>query len=413
MNIKKAKKQLVLVALLVISMLLPSGIQQLSADAVPSTSSTSITLLVNGSQAFPAIIECIENARSSIYVNMFIWRDDQIGNELAQKLLEAADRGVQVTVSKDTYGSVCEHAEESATSFFHKKLSLTEIIKVDTLKMLYDPARIPNARDTESTLYQKFMGHPHINTQADVFKADHSKFWIFDDEILILGGVNVEDKENGSDMSGRQYEDFMVKMEGKSYVDALMKARSEGITRDEQTSPYYFGVNRKMGKNSVFQMENLYLDLINSSQDELTIVMAYFSPLRNFTDAILAACNRGVSVRIIIPSHANFQDDSNKKTARYLFTKSDAQIEIYLSPKMLHTKLLMNEQTVTFGSSNITKKAFHQLDELNLFADSSWGTLYQEIRQQVERTIEEADVVTDVKELRYNWLLAWLEGFLV
>ena len=41
------------------------------------------TLLVDGKNAFPEILSCIESAQKSLVINMFIWRDDAIGNRLA------------------------------------------------------------------------------------------------------------------------------------------------------------------------------------------------------------------------------------------------------------------------------------------------------------------------------------------
>ena len=76
-------------------------------------------LLVDGAQAFPEILRCIDEATSSIVINMFIWRDDEIGNRIAQALLCAADRGVRVEIIKDRYGCVCEYSEEGQRSFFH------------------------------------------------------------------------------------------------------------------------------------------------------------------------------------------------------------------------------------------------------------------------------------------------------
>ena len=79
------------------------------------------TLLADGKAAFPEILRCIAGAKKSIYINMFIWRDDRIGNDIAQAVLEAAQRGVQVEISADRYGVVLEKSEECKRSFFHKR----------------------------------------------------------------------------------------------------------------------------------------------------------------------------------------------------------------------------------------------------------------------------------------------------
>ena len=80
-----------------------------------------MTLLVNGENAFPEIIRCVEGAKKSVAINMFIWRDDRIGNRMAEAVLNAADRGVKVQISVDRYGVVLEKCEESKGSFFHKE----------------------------------------------------------------------------------------------------------------------------------------------------------------------------------------------------------------------------------------------------------------------------------------------------
>ena len=83
-----------------------------------------MTLLIDGKQAFPEIINTINQAKDLIKINMFIWRDDKIGNEIANALLNAANRGVQVEISKDRYGLILEKCEECKKSFFPQKSNI-------------------------------------------------------------------------------------------------------------------------------------------------------------------------------------------------------------------------------------------------------------------------------------------------
>ena len=366
-------------------------------------------LLVDGKEAFPEILRCIEGAEKSIRINMFIWRDDVIGNRVAAAVLAAADRGVQVDISVDRYGVVLEKAEESKKSFFHKKQTLTEKAKIATLELLYPMEGTPKrARDEESDLYRAIMCHPNIRVERDRFKADHSKFYIFDDEIVILGGVNIEDKENGCDMQGRVYQDYMVKMEGREYVEAFLAKLERG---EDTGEGYFFGVNTK-GDRRRFEMEGLYLDMITRAQKELVITMAYFSPLPQFLEAIAAAYRRGVRVTLLVPERANYQSDSNHKTVKKLLKMTDNSITVYFSPKMVHTKLVANEDWVSFGSTNLTKKAFGQLSELNLFLPRESETT-QQFMESVEENHALSRRIESWQEVKYNRLLAWLEGFLV
>ena len=368
------------------------------------------TLLIDGAAAFPELLSCIAGARQSILINMFIWRDDAIGNEMAAAVLEAAERGVQVTISVDRYGVVLEKSEECKKSFFHKRQTISERIKIAVLSLLYPMKGTPKrARDTESDLYRKLISHPNVHLDCNRFKSDHSKYYVFDDEILILGGVNVEDKENGRDMQGRVYQDYMIKLCGAHYVKAFRKKMNCG---ENAGKGYWFGINRKQSPR-LFEMEQAYLDLIRSAKRELWITMAYFSPLPQFIKEITEAHRRGVSVTVMIPEHANFQSDSNYKTAKKLMRATDNGITLLLSPKMVHTKMIVTESTVSFGSSNITKKAFEQLDELNLFFDRAEGEPCDALMASMRENEALCRVVKCDKEIRYRRLRAFLEGFLV
>lgn len=369
-----------------------------------------ITLLVNGQTAFPEIIRCIEKAKASVEINMFIWRDDNIGNKIAETVLEAAERGVHVALSVDRYGVVLEKCEENKKSFFHKKQSLVEKIKISTLQWMYPENSMPGkVADTYSRLYRRIVNHPNIKVSADVFKADHSKYYIIDDEILFVGGINIEDKENGCDLQGRVYGDYMVKLCGSKYVEAFRQKLCSG--KDTLTA-LFFGINVKQPVRR-FEMMQRYLDLINGAKTELHITMAYFSPIKAFVDAIVAAHERGVKVTIVIPEKANFQNDSNRRTVRKLLKATNGQIKVYLSPKMLHTKLITSDTYSSLGSTNITKKAFSQLNELNLFVPKGDSEFDRALSESIRTDISSARQVNCHQEIHYRPLIAFLEGFLV
>ena len=153
------------------------------------------TLLVDGSAAFDEILRCIDAAHSSILINMFIWRDDAIGNRLAHAILHAADRGVHVTLSIDRVGMILEMCEENERSFFHTNPRAFELFKIWGLRLSYPRNRSGSkAEHTALGLPGKILSHPNIVVDRDRSKNDHSKFYIIDDHILIFGGVNVEDK---------------------------------------------------------------------------------------------------------------------------------------------------------------------------------------------------------------------------
>ena len=366
-------------------------------------------LIIDGKNAFPVLFEEIAKAQKSILIRMFIWRNDEIGKEMAKRILDAADRGVRVTIVKDRYGFTCEYMEEDLTSMFHPHLSWKEMIRVKSLELMYHPENIGKERfHQENSLRVRILTHPNIDVKSDALLYDHTKLYLFDERVMIFGGVNIEDKENGTDREGRAYHDFMIRLEGEAYVQ-LYHRRIKGDLSEESEM---FSVNSREGI-AVYEMEGRFLELIRGAEKELTILMAYFSPVKEIMDALKDALKRGVSLRIMIPEHANVADDINRKTMSLLFQYAKEQgcdLSIYLHPGMPHTKLLMSEKKITIGSCNITRNAFHELCELNYFTDNDDTPFAGAVRTCVEERLGECVKVRDIKELSCNPLRVLAEG---
>lgn len=369
-----------------------------------------LSVLTDGKNAFPEILSCINSAKERIEINMFIWREDNIGCQMAGALLRAADRGVQVEISVDRYAVLLENVEECRKPFFHRRPTLNERIKIWALRVFYPQKGTPKRpEDKNCALADALLAHPNVKVEKHLFKADHSKYYIIDGEILFLGGINIEDKELGQDLQGRVYQDYMAKLVGKECVDDFRRYMQTG--ENNPAAPYSFGANIRQPRR--FDMEKRYLDLIDGAEKELHIVMAYFSPLKPFMRAIVNAWKRGVNVSVMISKNANFQNDTNFKTVKRLMKATGNGISVYVSPKMLHTKLIASEKTVTFGSTNITKKAFAQLCELNLFVQNAPSEFCDGVWESIRRDYALSERLQGYKTIKYNPLVSWIEGILV
>ena len=372
--------------------------------------SQNATLLVDGTAAFDEILRCINAAHTSIVINMFIWRDDVIGNRLASAVLNAAQRGVHVTISIDRVGMVLEMCEESEQSFFHRNPDFFEMLKIWILRIGYPSNRSQNkVPHVPSGLLEMMLAHPNIVIDRDRQKNDHSKYYIIDEEILIFGGINVEDKECGKDCAGRVYQDYMLKLEGSAHVHAFREKLEQN--RDTDVG-YYFRMNNKTIHPPSFEMYDRFLSIINEAQEELVIVMAYFAAIPDVIRAIESAWKRGVRIRILIPERANFQNDSNRRTMRLLMNRCSNDIEVRLSPKMVHTKLILSEKNVMFGSCNITNRAFFQLGEVDIELKNEDTDLAKHIKSSVEENFLISKPVDDYHQIHYSLLVGWFESLL-
>ena len=98
----------------------------------------------------------------------------------------------------------------------------------------------------------------------------------------------------------------------------------------------------------------------------------------------------------------------------FLLKKCKGGLSVYLSPKMVHTKLVMNEKMISLGSCNINKKAFKQLDELNLFIKRTTENKGFEdaLLNSLKRNLKISKRVS-LKDIKYSKLRAFIEGFLM
>jgi cardiolipin synthase len=115
-------------------------------------------------------------------------------------------------------------------------------------------------------------------------------------------------------------------------------------------------------------MHLMYLLSIASARRSIDLSMAYFVPDELASQALVAALERGVRVRIIVPGH-NIDTALVRKAGRSTwgpFLRAGAEIHEY-QPTMYHTKVLVVDGTwVSVGSTNFDTRSFKLNDEANL-----------------------------------------------
>jgi cardiolipin synthase len=369
-----------------------------------------IELLEGGRNAFPEIIRQIRAAEHEITVHMFIWREDRIGTEIAREITAAADRGVKITIEKDMYAVTLEYAEESQRSLCHRP-DLKDRFNIFMLALIYNRELAgKRLRTSRSSLYTQMKEHPGIVIMDGVRTYDHSKYYIFDRKVMILGGINIEDKEYYSDLKGRLYHDYMIKISDPGMVEQFLEKR-----KDPQKKSDLFRANMKKPV-SCFELKSSYMELIDGAERELCIMMAYFAPDKDILSAIKRALHRAVHVRILIPRSANYMDDMNKLAVSKLLAYSrshsgdcSGRLEIYMTESMLHSKLLMSEHRIIIGSCNINRKSFTKLDELAVTVDNDDSPFAAEIRSSLNEAFQSAECVSAQNRIRYNPVLAAIE----
>jgi len=201
----------------------------LTSLPVPSLAdSATFELLAGGPLAFERILSRIDQARKSISLRCFEWRDDDTGRSMARALLAAAERGVVVTILKDRIGGYYEHLEATKQSFFHKTIDLHARVQLLFLMGFYN--RWGSLRQKPSELATKLLAHPNVRFVTEK-RFDHAKLYQFDEETVILGGMGIGDDFRDVNV------DFMVEISGGDAAERLAEPEAERPDPDRLADP--------------------------------------------------------------------------------------------------------------------------------------------------------------------------------
>jgi cardiolipin synthase len=151
---------------------------------LPVVRGNSARLLIDGQATFDAMFEAIDAAESYLLVQFYIFRDDDLGRTMAERLMAAARRGVEVRLAYDVYRPL----------WLHGKL-LREMRNVGI--------RLSHAR----------RGGP-IARRFQVNFRNHRKTLIADGRVGFVGGLNVGDEYMGRSRTFGPWRDTFVRIEG-------------------------------------------------------------------------------------------------------------------------------------------------------------------------------------------------------
>jgi cardiolipin synthase len=346
-----------------------------------------LRVLGGGAEAFGCILDHIASARNSIEIHAFLWHDDEIGNKLGQAVLDAAQRGVTVLIHKDRVAAVYELSGGNNQSFFHKVSRPTEKLQAWVLDRTYGERqpklpKVPRKERKELKLERKLerkdqkrqrfnplvdhiLEHPLITVSHDKKRFDHSKIFIFDNEVLVLGSMGIGDDHHDD------WIDMMVEAVGEEYVQRL-RARMSGAAEFDQSRRVDFLLhNQAAHEKKTCPMLNDRLDLIGSAEQTLVIEMAYLGDVC-FTKAMVAAVNRGVDVTLVTGRDVNVLKSLGKAALAKLLKDTGApeNLTIILHPRMVHAKMVVVDgRYCDVGSANFTKLSHGVYDEVNLYVD--------------------------------------------
>jgi len=327
-----------------------------------------VTLVRGGKDYFDLLERIINQARTIIHFQMYIFNEDETGNRIITALMNAAKRGVKIFIVLDGYAS--------------KNLS---------------KACIGNLRSA-GIHFRRF--NPIFRSQYFYFgRRLHHKVIVVDAFAGLVGGINITNRYN--DLDKPAWLDWALHAEGevslqlnKICADVWNKSvwgkryRTRFILPEKSLMPTEICMVRTRVNDWVHgkkQISKTYIEMLKQAQHSVIIMSSYFLPGVLIKKHLSAAARRGVKIKIIAAGASDVQ--LAKQAERYVYSwLFKNKIEIYEYKKaILHGKLsTYDERFVTVGSYNINNVSAYAAIELNVdVLDTSFAKKTEMVLQKI------------------------------
>lgn len=347
-----------------------------------------LALLRNGEQYFPALVRAIDAAAREVFLETYIFADDETGSLVATALARAAERGVAVHLLIDGFG-----ARDFAPRF------RAMLARAGARVLVYRPNISP------------------WTLRRDRLRRMHRKLACVDGRVAFVGGINIIDDYDTPHQTPPRY-DYAVKIEGP-LVDRVREEAARLWSRVSWSSigRRWLGLGRLLRRHDRAapagcapcaedqkaallvrdnvrhrrDIEQAYLALLDGAREEVIIANSYFFPGRRFRQALARAAARGVRVTLLLQGRVEYALLHYASRALYgEMLAAGMTIQEY-HRSFLHAKVAVFDGVKSsVGSSNIDPFSLLLAREANLFVDDAAfsGALRESLREAIERGAE-------------------------
>ena len=333
-------------------------VNKLEEEGVKFSDDNSVTLLMSGQEKFDDMFQAIRQARSSIHLEYFNFRNDSIASLLFDLLAEKAKEGVEVRALFDGFGN-----DSNNQPLLKRHLKSIRSRGIEIFE--FDPVRFP------------WVNH--------VLHRDHRKIVVIDGQIAYTGGMNVADYYiNGTKQVG-EWRDMHCRIDGDEvntlqaiFLRIWNKTARQNIHGAKYFrgthGGYYFkglkpdtcctaghktvGIINREPRTSNKIIRTFYTNAINDAQDSIKLVNPYLTLNHKLKKALRQAVKRGVKVEVMVSAHSDIPltPDCVFYNVHKLM-KHGVNVYIY-EPGFHHTKIIMVDgRFCTVGSANLNSRS--------------------------------------------------------
>ena len=302
-------------------------------------------LLNDGGEFFARMLAAIEEARRYVLLEMYLVRSGAVATRFIDALGRAAGRGARVSVVFDGFGA----------------LGLT---RADRRRLL------------DAGIELRFFNPLRLGNRLSNLLRDHRKLLLADGRVAFVGGAGLTDDFAPGARRG-PWRELMVEIQGaviadwqRAFARTWRRCGPElALVEPPACEAHADGAAGRLSLSEARQrsvLANGVLRRIDSATARAWIMSAYFVPSRRFRKALRRAARRGVDVRLLLPG-ARTDHPWVRQAARRFYGKllrNGVKIFEY-QPRMLHAKMILCDDWVSIGSSNLDRWSFRWNLEAN------------------------------------------------
>ena len=316
----------------------------------PLLAGNRVVPLVNGDQAYPAMLRAVEEAAQSITLTTYIFRHDAVGQQFLEALQRAVSRQVLVRVLIDDVGS------RYSWRPMPRKLQ---------------QAGIPCARFLPTLIPWRFR---YSNLRC------HRKILVIDGKLGFTGGMNLDERTCHERPSRHPIQDLHFQITGP-VVTQLQQVFLEDwafTTGELLEGEAWFSTPEPNGPTLARgipggpddDFESMRLTLLGAiacARSSVHVVTPYFLPDVSLIAALNVAALRGVEVNLVVPAENDLALVQWASTGLF-WQLLERGCRVWLTPPPFdHTKLmLVDEHWTLFGSANWDPRSLRLNFEFNV-----------------------------------------------
>lgn len=315
---------------------------------VPATEGNQVTALRNGMRIFPAMLDAIAGASTSVDMLTYIYWSGRPAVDFAEALAERAAAGVRVRVLIDAIGGA-----------------------------RMDPSLTRAMRDAGAEV--RFFRPPWLRSPFTHNHRTHRKVLVVDGAEAFTGGVGIAEEWDGDARSPDEWRDTQVHVRGPAVAGlaaAFVQNWSETTGRPDSPTARY-PVLEAPGDDLVHvvrgtatigwdDMQTAWYALLTAATRRLTLQTAYFAPDDTFLGLLTDARSRNVSIDVVVPGPHYDKAVSRIGSERHFGALLDSGVGVWrYQPTMLHTKVLtVDDEIAMVGSSNFNRRSLDHDEEV-------------------------------------------------